>query len=238
MKLFVDHKGRIYYEVVDKIPNELKADKKAFMEKLLPLYMMYRNGIYTTRIHKELDPDIAVFKPRFEYEYKLSKLPTNNHLMHYASYIALDAMNEMFNLVDAKCVVAYKKTKSHIKVPVGFMVYFEKEIDHDKMVYLSHVSVAELHKGIGSKLIETVMVEYPPNTHFYLCARKRNAEGIPCYEKLGFKLDPAYIENYGYNDHFVGMSAYTTFADVEKCERALKLEAMSNESIYFKPRQF
>lgn len=226
MRLFSDNKNNIIYEITNSLPPITRTESR-LLAHMLTLYSMYRNGIYETRINKPLDPDIAVFKPRFNFEYTNNSSTANNHLYHYASYIGLDAIQELLKVDNAQVCVAYKKSNTNTKIAVGFLVFYEKEMDSKKMVYISHVSVGELHKGIGTKLIQNVFKHYPADTWFYLCARKRNQEGLACYEKLGFTYDPTYITQFGYNpEYFVGMGHTTRLEELNTIDN---LECMPNQ---------
>ncbi|STX51566.1 Acetyltransferase (GNAT) family [Legionella busanensis] len=229
MRLFSHHQTNITYEITNALP-PIERSEPRLLAHILTLYAMYRNGIYETRINKPLDPDIAVFKPRFNFNYTNNSNTANNNLYHYASYIGLDAMQELFKEEGGQCCVAYKKSKTNKKTAVGFLVFYEKEIDAKKIVYISHVSVGEMHKGIGTKLIQSVIKNYPENTRFYLCARKRNEEGLACYEKLGFTYDPTYIEKFGYKpEYFVGMTHTSCLEELNKIKSNLE-EHTPNQS--------
>lgn len=159
MKTLYDTKTQITYEVNSELPKIIHKCLPLTV-RMLSLYSMYRNGLYDTRIVKPLDDDIAVFKPQFDYEHTSDPSGVNNHLYHYASYISLDAMEELFKKENSKCCVAYRASGGK-KTAVGFLVFYEVKINDANVVYISHVSVGEFRKGIGTKLIQAVFQHYP-----------------------------------------------------------------------------
>jgi len=191
----------------------------------LTLYASYRNGLYDTRVNTELDPDIAVFPSKFNFE-------EDNHLYHYASYIGIDAIAEAFKKDNGRLCVAYKPVGFFGRRIAGFLVFFEEVIDAQSMVYISHVSATPRGEGVGSKLIEALLASYPPNTVFYLCARKRNAEALNVYTKLGFGLDERYIETFGYrSEFFVGMSHKTSAPELAHIVRSFTSSSPPDDEI-------
>jgi hypothetical protein len=232
MKTLFDTKTLITYEISSNIP-KIDRMKSLLAVRMLCLYSMYRNGLYDSRIVKPLDEDIAIFKPRFEYEHTQDSVGVNNHLYHYASYIGLDAMQELFKQENSKCCVAYR-TSGGKKTAVGFLVFYEVKVNDRNVVYISHVSVGEFRRGVGTKLIQTVFQGYPADTLFYLCARKSNQDALTVYEKLGFFYDHSYVEKFGYNpDNFVGMACITNFRELEEMKHCFKEEPP--REIYFHP---
>jgi len=221
MKILKDPRTCIVYELTDHMPRITRVNSR-LTARMLSLYGMYRNGLYDTRIDQELDADIAIFKPQFDYEFTDKSGKANNHLYHYASHVSIDAMQEAFKLKDGKCCVAYRNQNGR-KQPVGFVVFYEKVIDAQKMVYISHLSVSELRQGIGTKLMQALMLHYPANTTFYLCARQRNVHALQTYEKLGYVYNTKYLKDFGYNpEYFTAMQHVTIANELKQMREGLE----------------
>lgn len=233
MKFYIDQETGTVYELVSKMPSIEKIQSQ-LMVRALNLYGMYRNGLYDTRITKPLDADIAAFKPRYNYKHTNDPTGTdNNHLYHYASYIGIDAMQELFKQEGGQCCVAFK-TAGNRKIAVGFLVFYEKTVDDKKLVYISHVSVGQFRQGVGTKLIQTVLMNYPAETTFYLCARKRNEDALRVYAKLGFEMNHQYLTQFGYNpEYFVGMSHVTRPDELSEINRRFTEKPQNEEQSYF-----
>jgi ribosomal protein S18 acetylase RimI-like enzyme len=236
MKFYFDQKASVSYEVRHNMPS-FDQTKSQLTVRALTLYGMYRNGLYNTRINKPLDSDIAIFEPKYDYEHTSDSTGiANNSLYHYASYVGIDAMQELFKQKDSQCCVGYK-TFGRRKIPVGFIVFYEKTIDGQKLVYISHVSVGQFRQGIGTKLIQAVLISYPPDTSFYLCARRTNQDAHRVYQQIGFNFNHQYLNHFSYNpDHFVGMSHQTALEQLHEIKKNLTEVNKESEKSYFHQR--
>lgn len=227
-KCYADKANDIVYELNTAMPTIDKIKSKLTV-RMLTLYGIYRNGLYDERIKKPLDADIANVKPSYSYE--------KNSLYHYASHVSLDAMQELFKKEDGKCCVAYK-SKGGTKIPVGFLVFHEKQVGDDCFVYISHVSVSQFRQGVGTKLLQAVMMSYPDKTKFYLCARKSNEAALSMYQKLGYTIDDRYVTKFDYNaEYFLGMSHTTKKEELSEMMRRFDEKPMDEQGSYFRFRK-
>lgn len=236
MKFYIDQRTGIVYEVTREMPSFDKL-KSQLTVRALTLYGMYRNGLYDTRIAKPLDADIAVFEPKYDYDHtKACAANASNHLYHYASHVAIDALQELFKHEKGQCCTAYRMMGNR-KIPVGFLVFYEKIVEAQKIVYISHVSVGPFRKGIGTKLIQAVLMIYPADTVFYLCARRTNEDAHRVYQHIGFNPDSQYLQPFGYNpQYFIGMSHRTTPEQLKEIKCHFTENAQRNQQSYFHQR--
>lgn len=236
MKVFKDKERDITYEMTKDIP-PIGPGTLAKV-RMLTMYAGYRNGLFNTRIAKPLDDDIAVYPHKFkktegekvsEEAQASSHKPTADEsasLYQYSSWIAIDAMQELFKKPDAQCCIAYKQIGRH-KTTLGFIVFYEKVVNDEVLLYISHVSVNALRQGVGTKLIQSVLMSYPTETKFYLCVRTSNEGAIKAYNQLGFDNDPQPVEAFGYNRrYFVGMSHVTRAEEIAQLRMLLPEEAL------------
>jgi ribosomal protein S18 acetylase RimI-like enzyme len=137
------------------------------------------------------------------------------HLHHYSVDVALDSVREWVDTTkQIKNFVAVDNVSGKEN---GFVHFQEKVIKGRPVVYIAQAGTSLIGSGIGRRLMQCVLINYPAGTEFLILTRVFNKEAINLYQnRLGFKpIDIDMIKELGYDERYCGFRHKSTREEIE-----------------------
>ena len=215
---FKDNDDGIWFEYCETIPENFSSLGEQGRINLtgLYLYSMYRNTIYDSyRIKPDLAEDIKTYKKVFREKDSstLSQSSTyNDPLYHYSVAGAISAIKEWENQHQKMlCYFAYQNISGRKKI-VGFVGFVKRTLSDAPVVYIAQAGVINRSHGVGKRLMECVLSDYPPETRFTILTRIFNSEAKSLYHrKLNFSpMSEEMVKQLGYDERYCGFEHTTS----------------------------